>query len=53
MELGQRSFRLGLEAAEMDEFSRQQALVKMDEAIMWAERGLLLAGTEPADGSHD
>lgn len=48
MELGQRSFRLGCEAAVMDEFSRQQALVKIDEAIMWAERGLILAGAEPA-----
>lgn len=49
MELGQRSFRLGLQAATMNEFDRQQALVKLDEAIMWAERGLLLAGTEPPD----
>lgn len=53
MELGARAFEAGLQAAEMDEFSRQQSRVKLDEARMWAERGLILAGSEPASGKAD
>lgn len=49
MELGRRTFLLGLESADMDERSRALAITRFEEACLWAERGLLMHTPQPDD----